>query len=467
MTNLTHRLLHRAWEIEIGSADLNAARSLLYDHLGVTAAGSGDESARSIGRVADITFGRGATLPLVGGSREMPALGAAMTNAVAAHSTEYDDVHNSSSSHPGVVVFPAALAAGRLTDANATTFLRAAVVGYEVMCRIGIAANPPSLYARGFHPTPVIGVFGAAAAASFIMGLPVSRAVSALGVSASMAAGSMQFLLDGAWTKRLHPGLAARNGVEAALMAAEGFRATEDPLAGEKGFFAAYCQSARPESMLDQWGERPLEVSATSVKAHTCCRYKQGAIDALLQIRSRGDFSPAEISSVTIGIPSVAHDIVWAPVELKRRPQGVVDAQFSMPYGAAVALSRGRAGLPEYRESLLSDPDLIRLMDLTTCQVDPVLDEAYPRQWRAWAEVTTFDGRHWRAAVDDPKGDPANPFTPEELEAKFSQITEGIYSPARKAGIAATVAGLGAGTELDDLTPILLRDVPADAGPLH
>ena len=369
--SLTRRLVERAWELPIESEDFGTVRSLFYDHLGVTAAGARDGSALSVGRFSDTVYGKGPTLPVIGTAGSLPVLGATMTNAVAAHSTEYDDVHNSSSSHPGVVVFPAALAAARLSGAGAGRFLAGAIVGYEVMCRIGVAASPSSLYARGFHPTPVIGVFGAAAAAAYVMGLPVGRAVSALGIAGSMAAGSMQFLADGAWTKRLHPGLAARNGLEAAMLAAEGYRGTTDPLGGEKGFFASYCRPVRTEAVLDQWGDRPLEIQATSIKAHTCCRYKQGGIDALLDIRARGGFSPSDISSVTIGLLSMAHDIVAVPVETKKRPQGVVDAQFSMPFGAAVALSRGRAGLDEYQESLLSDPELTRLMDLTDCVVDP------------------------------------------------------------------------------------------------
>ncbi len=465
--SLARQLVERAWDIPIDAQDLETIRSLFYDHLGVSAAGAGDGSALAVGRFSDTVYAKGPTLPVLGTDRSLPVLGATMTNAVAAHSTEYDDVHNSSSSHPGVVVFPAALAAARLAGATADRFLAGTIVGYEVMCRIGMAANPPSLYARGFHPTPVIGVFGAAAAAAYVMDLSVDRAVSALGIAGSMAAGSMQFLVDGAWTKRLHPGLAARNGLEAAMLAAEGYRGTSDPLGGDKAFFASYCRPIRAEAVLDQWGERPLEVRATSIKAHTCCRYKQGGIDALLDIRSRGGFSPSEISSVTVGLLSMAYDIVAVPVETKKRPQGVVDAQFSMPYGAAVALSRGRAGLDEYQESRLSDPELVRLMDLTNCVVDPALDDEYPAKWKTWAEVSTVDGSSWRTVVDYPKGDPGNPYTADELRDKFSQLTKDIYSPGRQDQIAAAIAGLGAGVELDDLLSILGRDVFAGSGPLH
>ncbi|MDX1450599.1 MAG: MmgE/PrpD family protein, partial [Acidimicrobiia bacterium] len=371
-------------------------------------------------------------------------LRAAMANAVGAHSIEYDDVHNAASSHPGVAVIPAALAAADMVEADAETFLLGVVAGYEVMCRVGRAANPPAHYARHFHPTGTTGHFGAAGAAAVIFGLDVDQTVSALGIAATMAAGSMEFLLDGAWTKRLHPAQAARNGVEAALMAQHGFKGTEDGIGGVRGFLAGYTGDPNPKEILLDWDDRPLEVQNTSIKAHTCCRYKQGPIDALLQIRSENGLESTDVAAVRIGLLTVAEDIVWEPVAAKRRPATVVDAQFSMPYGAAVALRDGRASLSQYDGSLFDDGEVLRLMDATECVVDTELDLTYPRQWRSWAEVRTHDGRTLRASIDDPKGDPTNPLTPAELRAKFDDITAVVYSAERRDQIAAVIDGLGA-----------------------
>ena len=224
-----------------------------------------------------------------------------------------------------------------------------------------------------------------------------------------MASGSMEFLSDGAWTKRLHPALAARNGVEAGLLAVDGYVGTVDGICGERGFLAAYSEAPVPDRLLEGWGERPLEVVDTSIKRHTCCRYNQGAIDALLAIRAAHGVGADDVESVVIGIPSVAVDIVAEPAATKRRPASVVDAQFSLAYGAAAALLWGRAGLAEYDESRLDDPAALALMDRVGYEVDPEIDRDFPQKWRAWARVTTRSGdTHYRVGRR-PQGRPRQP----------------------------------------------------------
>ena len=442
---------------DLTELDLVAVRSLLLDNLGVAANGSTTDSGRSMQRFA-MAAGEGSA-PIIGTNFTAEPLRAAMANAVAAHSIEYDDVHNAASNHPGVAVIPAALAAAQIAGADAQQFLLGVVVGYEVMCRVGRAVNPPAHYARHFHPTGTTGHFGAAAAAGSIFSLDSQEMISALGIAGTMAAGSMEFLIDGAWTKRLHPAQAARNGTEAALMASHGFRGTDDAIGGVRAFLAGYSSDPRPKEILSDWGERPLEVQNTSIKAHTCCRYKQGPIDALLQIRSNHDLDPSDVESITIGLLSVAEDIVWEPVAAKRRPTTVVDAQFSMPYGAAVALRDGRASLAQYDGSLFDDPVVLDLMDATECVIDTELDLSYPQQWRSWAEVITKDGRRLRVGIDDPKGDPTNPLTAQELRAKFDDITIPVFSSSRQDAVALAVRGLAESSTLTDLHSVLPSDV--------
>lgn len=436
--NLTRDLIEAVSEVgydDLAEGDLAAVRTLLLDHLGVAANGSTTDSAVCFRRTLErVGYSAPATAPVVGAGRSAPAVQAAMANAVAGHSIEYDDVHNASSSHPGVVVFPAVMAAAALAGAGERELVRGAAIGYEVMCRAGRAADPPAHYGRHFHPTGTIGALGAAAAAGAVLGLGADGLVSAVGIAGSMASGSMQFLIDGAWTKRLHPALAARSGVEAALLAADGYRGTEDGIAGQRGFLAAYSGGSRPERLLEGWGEWPLEVAATSVKAHTCCRYNQGPIDTLLAIRSAHGLAGDEVTDVLIGVPSVAVDIVAEPVGAKRWPRSVVDAQFSLHYGAAVALARGRAGLAEYREDALDDKDVLELADRVRYEVDPEIDRVYPERWRAWARVAV-GGDSFYAETDEPKGDPGNPLTPAESRAKFDSLAACVYGEVARQSI--------------------------------
>ena len=429
----------------LGDAEINAVRRLLLDHIGVAAAGSVTDSAaafrRTMGRFA---HDESASLPVIGAGATAAPVPAAMANAVAGHSIEYDDVHNSSSSHPGVVMYPAAMAATALAGGDERDLVRSVVIGFEVMCRAGRAADPAAHYARHFHPTGTIGSLGAAAAAAAAFGLDAAGFNSAIGIAATMASGSMEFLRDGAWTKRLHPALAARNGVEAGLLAADGYVGTDDGICGERGFLASHSEAPEPERLMEGWGQWPLEVVSTSIKRHTCCRYNQGAIDALLAIRSAHGLGADDVESVVIGIPSVAVDIVAEPAATKRRPASVVDAQFSLAFGAAAALLWGRAGLAEYDEARLDDPAALALMDRVDYEVDPEIDRDFPDKWRAWARVTTTDGDTHTQRVDDPKGDPGNPFTDDECREKFDDLTSAVYSAEARAAIAEHALTIGA-----------------------
>ena len=429
----------------LGEPEIEAVRRLLLDHLGVAAAGSVTDSAvafrRTMGRFA---HDESAALPVIGAGVAAAAVPAAMANALAGHCIEYDDVHNSSSSHPGVVVYPAAMAATALAGGDERDLVRAVVIGFEVMCRAGRAADPAAHYARHFHPTGTIGALGAAAAAAAALGLDAGGLNSAVGIAATMASGSMEFLRDGAWTKRLHPALAARNGVEAGLLAADGYVGTDDGICGERGFLAAHSEAPVPERLLEGWGQWPLEVVSTSIKRHTCCRYNQGAIDALLAIRSAHGVGADDVESVVIGIPSVAVDIVAEPAAAKRRPTSVVDAQFSLAFGAAAALLWGRAGLSEYDESRLADPAALALMDRVDYEVDAEIDRDFPDKWRAWARVTTGAGDTHSQWVDDPKGDPGNPFTDTECREKFDDLASAVYSAESRAAIAEHALTIGA-----------------------
>ena len=429
----------------LGEPEIEAVRRLLLDHLGVAAAGSVTDSATTFRRTMDrFAHDASAALPVIGAGVTAAPVPAAMANAVAGHSIEYDDVHNSSSSHPGVVMYPAAMAATALAGGDERDLVRAVVIGFEVMCRAGRAADPASHYARHFHPTGTIGTLGAAAAAAAAFGLDAGGINSAIGISVSMASGSMEFLCDGAWTKRLHPALAARNGVEAGLLAADGYVGTDDGICGERGFLAAHSEAPEPDRLLEGWGRWPLEVVSTSIKRHTCCRYNQGAIDALLAIRSDHGVGAGDVESVVIGIPSVAVDIVAEPAASKRRPASVVDAQFSLAFGGAAALLWGRAGLAEYEEARLYDPAALALMDRVGYEVDPEIDRDFPDKWRAWARVTTHSGDVHTQRVDDPKGDPGNPFTDEECREKFDDLASAVYSAEARDAIAEHALSMGA-----------------------
>ncbi len=437
--------------------DLDAVRTLLLDHIGVTAGGSHTETAKVVRHTITAREER-CGLPLIGTAMWADPPEAALGNAVAGHCLEFDDTHSAGSLHPGVVVFPTALAAAALAGAGATRFVDGVLTGYEVICRLGRAVDAAAHYRRHFHPTATTGYVAAAATAARILGLDVDQATEAVGTACTMAAGSLEFLSDGSWTKRLHPGLAARGGLFAAQLTAGGFRGPRDGIAGRHGFLATFTDTSHPELLLDGFGTAPLEIRNTSIKAHGCCRYNQGPIDAVLEIRRRESLRAEEVASIKVGVVSPALTLVWDPPETKRRPASVVDAQFSLPYSLAIALREGRADPSEYEPVRHGDPQLQRLIDSVECVADPEFERHYPEQWRCWVEVRTTDGRTATAKVDEPKGEPGNPFSAREVYEKAARLTENVYTGSRLDAIAAAVAAVPGEGSLAALLPLLTAD---------
>lgn len=411
-------------------------RELLLDHLGVAIGGLPTESTRAIHAFLDRVSGAGVAT-VIGRRDGVSAEWAALANGTAAHAIEMDDCTRESSLHPGVAVIPAALAAAEEAQAGTVALLEAVVAGYEVTMRVGAALNPGSAYRRGFHPTGVAGVFGAAMAAGRILGLDAPRLASALGIAGTMASGSLEYLTDGAWTKRLTPGWAAHGGVVAAKLAAVGFVGPATVLEGPLGFLRAYSDAAQPDRLLDGLGAVPPRIMRVAVKPYSCCRYVHAIIDGVLELRRRYGVTPRDVVGIELGVLSIATSLVSDPADRKRNPLSVVDAQFSAPYAAAVALARGRAGLGEFSVENLQDPDMRRLMRATNCHTDPDLDLAFPATMPATVRLTLADGRSLETRVDYPAGEPENPLSREEMFARFADLASPLlaHDEARAFGV--------------------------------
>ncbi|HEY3107621.1 MAG TPA: MmgE/PrpD family protein, partial [Chloroflexota bacterium] len=392
-------------------ADLPAAarertKELVLDLLGVALRGSAEPSSQPV--AALVREQPPGPASLIGAGRASGAAWAALANGTAAHAIEMDDVTTESSLHPGVAVVPAALAVAEERGVDGASFLAAVVAGYEVTIRIGNALNPASAYRRGFHPTGVAGAFGAAVAAGRLLGLDAAGLTNAIGIAGTLAAGSLEYLSDGAWTKRLNAGWAAHAGVVAAGLARGGFTGPATALEGPLGLLHAYSDAPRPERLLADLGQA-WQVTRVSIKPYACCRYNHGLIDCVLRLRGEHALRPEQVERIRLDVLSGGALLVADPIERKRAPANVVDAQFSAPFAAAVALARGAAGLREYSQASVDDPVIRGLMARTDCRRDPDLDALYPRQWPAAAEIELRDGRRLRARIDHATGEPENP----------------------------------------------------------
>jgi 2-methylcitrate dehydratase PrpD len=436
---------------------VDRVKYFFLDFVGVACRGSQEESSQSMYRFMREMGHRRQGGVIIGTKDRAFHLYSALANGTSAHAIEMDDVNNEASLHPGVVVFPAALATSERVGGAGKKFIEAVVSGYEVMIRLGRALGAQNSYKRGFHPTGTCGSFGSSVTTSKIMGLRQEEMTSALGIAGSQAAGSMEYLAQGAWTKRFHPGWAAHSGMIAAQLAGKGFRGPSSIIEGRDGFLHSYSDGADESKVLENIGTQ-YEILRTSIKPHACCRYMQPPIDAILKIVKENDLAPDKVEKVKVGILRAGAQLIAEPLEGKYTPKSIVDAQFSMPFGAAVAILYRKAGLGEFHLSKIRSEEVKRMMKRVECVVDPDLEKTFPKQWCATAEIFAQDGRRYFAKVEYCKGDPENPLSWDELIEKFHDLTGGLMTKERRLEIVGQVRRLEKIRDLQKWSSLLLRN---------
>jgi 2-methylcitrate dehydratase PrpD len=379
-------------------------------------------------------------------ARYTPA-GAAFLNGALAHSLDFDDTHAAGSLHPGAPVIPAALAAGEMAGASGAEVLAAIVAGYEITCRVALALPAKDHYDRGFHPSATCGAFGAAAAAARVFGLDADGVAGALGTVLSQCAGSLEFLVNGAWTKRFQVGWAACNGLMAATLLREGFKGAADALEGPFGFLRAYAPNPRPDRAVQDLG-RVFELMATAVKPYPSCRYGHAGIDAALALRAANDIKPQDITAVTLGLPRAGLMLIGQPADRKANPQNVVDGQFSAPFVIAAALATGAMGWDSY--GLLDDPAVRALLPKVACVFDPEIEAEFPANMSGRLTVEA-SGQRFTQKVVVPKGEPANFLTEPELRGKFAGLADAVLGGERAGRLADAVLAIDSRADVGGL----------------
>ena len=435
---------------------VDRVKYFFIDFIGVACRGSQEDSSQSMHRFIREMDHRRHGGVIIGTKERAAHLYSALANGTSAHAIEMDDVNNEASLHPGVVVFPAALATSEMVGGAGKKFIEAVVLGYEVMIRLGRALGAENSYKRGFHPTGICGPFGSSVAASKLLGLREKGILDALGIAGSQAAGSMEYLAQGAWTKRFHPGWPAHSGMVAAQLAKKGFRGPTSIIEGRDGFLHSYSDGADETKVLEGVGSQ-YEILRTSVKPHGCCRYMQPPIDAILKIVKENDLPPEKVEKVRVGILRAGAPLIAEPLEEKYCPRSIVDAQFSMPFGAAVAILYRKAGLGEFHLSKIRSEEVKRMMRVE-CVTDPDLEKTFPKQWCATAEILTKDGKRYFTKVEYCKGDPENPLSWDEVIEKFNDLSGRVLTRERRLKIVDQVKNFEKIQNLPKWSPLLLRN---------
>ena len=421
---------------DIPTPVVRKTEDLLVDWFGSVVAGHGARPVEAITRFALVTGPEHGPSEVINARRGSSPYLAAMANAAASHVAEQDDVHNGSVFHPATVVFPAALAVAQQIGASGRDLLAASVAGYEVGIRVGEYLGRP--HYRIFHTTGTAGTLAAAAAVGHLLRLDATQMQHALGSAGTTAAGLWEFLRTAADSKQLHTAHAASAGLMAAQLARDGFTGAAQVLEGPQGMGVGMSVDADPARLTDGLGHR-WATAETSFKYHASCRHTHPAADALLQVMQTHGLQPQDLAEVVTLVHQGAIDVL-GPV---LNPATVHQSKFSMGTVLALVAQFGHAGLSEF-DAHFQSPLTQAVRDKVRMQLDAEVDTAYPQRWIGKVVVRTTDGCTLHGRVDEPKGDPGNTLSRDELNAKALRL-------ARYSGGASEAEMLGALTRLWDI----------------
>lgn len=351
----------------------------------------------------------------IGHGRGLDAAGAALANGVAIHGEDFDDTLEGAPIRVGAMTIPAALAAAERFGLSGTRAFLGVVAGLETVCRLNHVA-PGAIHKAGFHPVGVVGALGAAAAAGVALGLTARQQTMAFGIAGSMASGLLEYLTEGAWTKRLHPGWAAQSGLRAAVLARTGFFAPRTVLDGPHGFFHAFAPTATPDFSHLQTGlGETWYAERIAFKPYACGTMIHPYVDCMIRLAETG-ISADQIEQVVCPTGEGLVHRLWEPLADKHRPPSGYAAKFSMPFCMAVGFYEGDAGLAQFTDAKAQDDRILSLARKISYQIDP--ENEYPRNYSGHLRVQTTDGR--LISVDQPhlRGGMREPLTEEALRAK-------------------------------------------------
>ena len=388
------------------------AEKLLIDVAGLCVAARRTDYARA--SLAGWEASGGCTA--IGHSRTLDAAGAAFVNGTAAHGEDFDDTFEGGPVHAGAVIVPAVLAIAERNKIEGRDALRGIAVGAEVMCRASLVA-PKLIHKAGFHPTAVLGAMGAAAAAATALRFSKHQFVNALGIAGSMAAGIIEYLAEGAWTKRMHPGWAAQSGIRAADLARAGFVGPRAVFEGTHGLFHGFARTADGDwdKLVGGFGERWV-ANSLAFKPYACGTMTQPYVDCARRLAEKGVRAEEVVEIVCEAAEGTVHRL-WEPLADKQRPPNAYFAKFSQPYCIAAGFVLGHAGLEAFTEERVRDGRLRSLAAKVRYEIDP--DNPYPDEFTGHVRARLKDGRTLEERQGHLRGGRNEPLSRADIEEKF------------------------------------------------
>ena len=436
----------------IPAAVRQRAKELILDSVGIALASTRyDFAHRTLN--ASRSLGGPGEHAVIGMATRLPLRDAALVNGVLIHGLDYDDTHIQAATHITSSLLPTALGVAAQEGLTGKDLLTAFVAGHEVVGRIG-SVTEGQWHLVGFHPTGVLGAFGSAITAGKLFGASDEQLAMAQGIALSMGSGSLEFLEDGAWTKRMHPGWASVSGITAAAMAKQGFVGPKRPYEGRFGLWNAHLGplaadihiERATEALFERW-----EVMRTAVKPFPACHFNHATADATLALVAEHGLKADQIRRVLARMPAPTVKVVCEPLAAKRVPQGAYEAQFSIPYIVAACVVRGKFGLAELEPEVTGDRTILELAAKVDYEVDP--DSPFPDYYSGEVVIETVDGRTLRHREAKNRGAGDRPLSTDDIVAKYMDNAMMAVSRERAARIRDLVLsldGFGEALELEE-----------------
>src|SRR5258708_7870073 len=377
---------------------------------------------------------------LIGHKRTLNVAGAAFVNGTAAHGEDFDDTFEGGPVHAGAVIVPAVLAACERHNPDGGMALIGIAVGTEVLCRLSLVV-PKAVHKAGFHPTAIFGAIGAAAGVGAALGLNARQIVDALGIAGSMAGGIIEYLAEGAWTKRLHAGWAAQSGIRAALLARQGFVGPRTVMEGVHGLFHGFAHTTDGdyEALTGDFGSRWV-TDTLAFKPYPCGTMAQPYIDCARRLGARG-IQAEYVAEIVCEVAEGTVHRLWEPLADKQRPRNGYAAKFAVPYLLAAGFVHGGVGLGAFTESAIRHPRVLALAAKVKFVIDP--DNPYPNNYTGHLRATMKDGSVIEERQPYLRGGAQESLTRQDVTDKFVlNARHGGWSKAQSDGALKLIAGL-------------------------
>ncbi len=428
---------------DLPAAAIAAARLNVYDTLACAIAGY---RAAGVQEVLEVVrdWGGKKESTVLWTPLAVPAPQAAWINGIMAHACDFDDTHDKAILHGGISIIPAVIAAAEMAGrpVSGKEFYTAVAVGLELICRLGVATRI-GLIQAGFIYSALFSAVSAAAAAARVLGMNAEDSINAVGIAYTQTSGTHQVTRDGATTKRMQPGFGARAALTAVALARKGIRGAQNVYEGIDGLGRTYLQNELDPAILREGLGSRWHFEDLSYKPYPNCRMNHCAIDAALQIREQPGFDLSKVTAITAHINAQGNQAVGTPLDIRRKPQNVVQAQFSICYNIACALVQGKVGLSDFTAEALTRPEILAVAAKVTPVVDAELERTMGRNVTP-ARVEAFaEGHVFSAQVLEAKGNFAAPMSGAEMRRKLEDcLVFGGFDPARADLFEEVIAGL-------------------------